>query len=112
MISNLVANAVIHGVDPIVVASRGEDDVVVTSVHNGGSPIPETLMPTLFEPFTNTARETRNRRSSGLGLGLYIAHEIVRAHGGTLVVSSSARAGTTFTFTLPRRVPPRARNGT
>jgi signal transduction histidine kinase len=44
-------------------------------------------------------------RGEGLGLGLYIANAIVQSHGGTLVVSSTADEGTTFTFRLPRRVP-------
>jgi PAS domain S-box-containing protein len=114
VVSNLVGNAVVHGADPIVVTSHGEDDVVVTSVHNEGPPIPDTLMPTLFEPFTKASEDMQDRADGrqGLGLGLYIAHEIVRAHGGTLVVSSLAAAGTTFTFTLPRRVPRRARTPT
>jgi signal transduction histidine kinase len=49
---------------------------------------------------------------AGLGLGLYIAHEIVYAHGGTLTVSSSPADGTTFTFSLPRIVPRRPRTTT
>ena len=112
VVSNLVGNAVIHGADPIVVTSRGEDDVVVTSVHNEGPPIPDTLMPTLFEPFTKASQGVQADARQGLGLGLYIAHEIVRAHGGTLVVRSIAAEGTTFTFALPRLVPRRARTTT
>jgi signal transduction histidine kinase len=111
VVSNLVGNAVIHGADPITVTSRDEGDVVVTSVHNEGPPIPETLLPTLFEPFTKATQDAQDRLDGpqGLGLGLYIAHEIVHAHGGTLVVSSSASEGTTFKFALPRRVLRRAR---
>jgi PAS domain S-box-containing protein len=114
VVSNLLGNAVVHGEDPIVVTSHGEDEVVVTSVHNEGAPIPDSLMPTLFEPFTKATEDMQDRPDSrqGLGLGLYIAHEIVRAHGGTLVVSSVVYAGTTFMFTLPRRVPRRARTTT
>ena len=112
VICNLVGNAVIHGVGSVVVTSHGADDVVVTSVHNDGSPIPDALMPTLFEPFTRAETQDLRGGREGLGLGLYIAHEIVRAHGGTLVVSSSLAGGTTFTFELPRRVPRRARTTT
>ena len=114
VISNLVGNAVIHGVGPVTVTSHGKDALVVTSVHNDGSPIPDTLLPTLFEPFTKATEEMQEMRGGreGLGLGLFIAHEIVRAHGGTLVVASSAAGGTTFTFALPRRVPRRARTTT
>jgi sigma-B regulation protein RsbU (phosphoserine phosphatase) len=90
------------------VTSHGEDTQVVTAVHNQGAPIPESLLPTLFEPFTRAMQDTLGRHEGeGLGLGLYIAHEIVRAHGGTLTVSSAAGSETTFTFTLPRVVPRR-----
>lgn len=111
VVSNLIGNAVIHGADPVVVTSRGEHHVVTTSVHNEGPPIPEALIPTLFDPFTKVTADRQDRPDGrqGLGLGLYIAHEIVRAHGGTLVASSGAAEGTTFTFALPRRVPRRAR---
>jgi PAS domain S-box-containing protein len=105
VISNLVSNAVVHGLDPITVTSRSEDDLIVTSVHNRGEPIPDALLPTLFEPFTRGAylrEDGRSTSDAGLGLGLYIVNEIVHAHGGTLSVSSSADDGTTFTFALPR----------
>jgi len=56
-------------------------------------------MRVLFEPFR---RGTQQGRSDGLGLGLYIAHQIVAAHGGSIEVSSTARDGTRFTLHLPR----------
>jgi PAS domain S-box-containing protein len=111
VISNLLGNAVAHGADPIVVMSRAEDDHVVTAVHNQGPPIPDAVIPTLFEPFTRAEQEIGTRHE-GLGLGLYIANEIVHAHGGALSVSSIAGQGTTFTFALPRNVPVRARTST
>jgi PAS domain S-box-containing protein len=115
VISNLVGNAVVHGLDPVVVTSRPEGDHVITSVHNRGTPIPDALLPTLFEPFTRAAYMTEEGQAAsgvGLGLGLYISNEIVHAHGGTFSVSSSAHEGTTFTFALPRIVPRRARTTT
>ena len=51
----------------------------------------------LFQPFF---RANVRRRQQGLGLGLYIAAEIARAHGGRLAVESGP-AGTRFTFTMP-----------
>jgi signal transduction histidine kinase len=56
-------------------------------------------MSLLFHPFT--PRVHRERPSHGLGLGLFITHHIVRAHGGTIDVESSERAGTTFRVRLP-----------
>jgi signal transduction histidine kinase len=44
-----------------------------------------------------------NKRRGGIGLGLYIAREIVIAHGGTIAVASSEGAGTVFTVRLPRQ---------
>lgn len=111
VVSNLLGNAIVHGADPIVVTSRAREDEVVTTVHNQGPPIPEDVLPTLFEPFTRAGHELQHS-DEGLGLGLYIAHEIVNAHGGTLTVSSVAGKGTTFTFVLPRSVPRRARTTT
>jgi PAS domain S-box-containing protein len=108
VVSNLVGNAIMHGEDPIVVTSRARDEGVVTTVHNQGPPIPEGVIPTLFEPFTRAGQDLQHGQE-GLGLGLYIANEIVHAHGGTLTVSSVARKGTTFTFALPRIVPQRPR---
>jgi len=55
--------------------------------------------PALFDPFHNQRYRGDTR---GIGLGLYIVHEIVRAHGGTVDVVSSSDTGTTFTVRLPR----------
>lgn len=105
IISNLVTNAGQHGHGEggirVRLDGRGAD-VVTLAVHNEGA-IPEPLLPTLFDPF----RGSRQRRdySRGLGLGLFIVDELSRAHGGTVRVESSPAAGTTFTVTLPRRVP-------
>ena len=49
-----------------------------------------------------------NHRTTHLGLGLYIAREIVHAHGGTIDASSTNDEGTTFSVTLPRRLHPAA----
>jgi PAS domain S-box-containing protein len=103
IISNLVANASQHGRpgSPVTVRLDGlQREAIVLEVHNLGT-IPEALQPTLFDPF----RGTRHRRdhSRGLGLGLFIVKELVRAHGGSVEVKSTEPDGTTFTIQLPRR---------
>jgi len=102
--SNLVANAVQHGSveHGVVVRVDGSaQQLVRIDVHNGGK-IAETLLPVLFEPLASTER--RRDKSHGLGLGLFISREIVRAHAGTIDVRSNDD-GTTFTVLLPRSVP-------
>ncbi len=96
VVSNLVSNAIEHGTDPVTVTAVDEGDVVCLQVHNGGAAIPGHALPTLFDAFH---RNSHSRR--GLGLGLYIVREVVRAHGGTVDVTST-RDGTTFRATLPK----------
>jgi signal transduction histidine kinase len=102
VISNLVSNAIHYGRPggPIEVRLIDAGCDVMLEVHNDGDPIPADVVPTIFEPFR---RGTTSRSRQGLGLGLFIAQEIVRAHRGTLDVRSSAQEGTTFTMRLPRR---------
>jgi len=99
LLSNLVANALTHGAsdDPVTVRAAIDDGAFLLSVANSGEPIPPAAMARLFEPFERGAVRPS---AQGLGLGLYIAAEIARAHGGTLDVESSS-AQTKFTFRLP-----------
>ncbi len=97
--SNLLGNAVTHGASgkPIEVAARLVDGDFVLTVANSGDRIPEDLLPTIFMPFERTS----NRPSrEGLGLGLFIAMEIAKGHGGTLTVTSNEDE-TVFTFRMP-----------
>jgi sigma-B regulation protein RsbU (phosphoserine phosphatase) len=105
LMSNLVGNAAQHSPPDQAVEVRVEDagDFVCFSVTNAGEPIPPELLERLFQPYVRAASDRPHR---GLGLGLYIASEIARAHGGTLAVSSTAEAGTAFTALLPRSGPP------
>jgi len=102
VVSNLVGNAMQHGsvAHPVRVALDRVGDAVRLVVRNQGEPIPERALPTLFDPFLPGRGEARTR-GNGLGLGLYIAERVVRAHGGRVEVESSPEAGTTFTVTLP-----------
>jgi two-component system, OmpR family, sensor histidine kinase VicK len=100
-LSNLVGNAVKHGDPgkPIEVRVHSNDGHAIVEIHNEGA-IPSEIVPTLFEPFA--ARTGRQGRRDGLGLGLFIARAIARAHRGELLVDSSPERGTTFRLVLPR----------
>lgn len=102
VVQNLAANAAVHGAHglPIRVDVREDGDDTLLVVHNEGKPVPEALRATLFDPF----RRTQKGGARGLGLGLYITRELVKAHGGEISFTSSAETGTTFTVRLPRVV--------
>lgn len=103
VISNLVANAAQHGraSSPIHIRVDGTaEDAVGLEIQNEGVVAP-ALVPALFDPFRGT--QHRRADSRGLGLGLFIVKEIVRAHGGSVHVESSEDVGTTFTVRLPRQ---------
>jgi PAS domain S-box-containing protein len=90
---------------PVRVEVEGEGGDVHLSVNNQGPIIPLELRTVVFDPFRRGADHERTSRS-GLGLGLFIAREIVSAHGGSIDVASDGEHGTTFTFRLPRQPPP------
>lgn len=101
--SNLIGNAILHG-DPasaVTIFAEAQRHIVVIGVHNEGRPIPAEIQATLFNPFRRGERESRTSKTAGLGLGLYISQEIVRGHGGSIAIDSSAGHGTTFRVTLP-----------
>ncbi|WP_437279240.1 ATP-binding protein [Sorangium sp. So ce375] len=106
MVTNLVQNAIDHA-EPgsavrVALRPRGAD--VLIEVHNKGPAIAPERLATLFDPWQVSPEEGRARSAGrGLGLGLFIAHQIARAHGGALEVASKAELGTTFTARLPRR---------
>jgi signal transduction histidine kinase len=104
VVSNLVGNALTHGAatEPVRVYVTSADDAVLLKVCNRGPLIPPDLMPVLFEPFRRGPTSAKTSRMGGLGLGLYIAHQVVVAHGGTITARSTADEGTTFTVRLPR----------
>jgi sigma-B regulation protein RsbU (phosphoserine phosphatase) len=104
LVSNLLGNALMHGsVDqPIFVQASTAGGMFELSVSNSGEPIPERAMGKLFEPFVRG--DVRDSKQ-GLGLGLYIASQIAKAHEGTLTVSSTADE-TRFTLTMPLRLLP------
>ena len=108
VLSNLLGNAVQYGAvdQPIILRLRAEPDQVHVFVENQGEAIPPEKINTVFEPLVRLARDNddvhADTASNSLGIGLYIAREIVRAHGGAIGVTSTERDGTVFAFTLPR----------
>ena len=98
LLSNLLANALVHGNagTPVHIDARQEDGKFVLSVSNEGQDLPPEVIAQLFKPYWRAASRPG---SEGLGLGLYIVDQIARAHGGKIDVTSSA-GRTAFTFTL------------
>jgi PAS domain S-box-containing protein len=105
LIGNLLGNAFQHGSPEGAVSliTRGEGDEVVIEVHNDGSPIPDEDRAQLFEPFQRGHAGGGPGRS--IGLGLFIADQIARSHGGAIAVHSTAAEGTRFTVRLPKHPP-------
>jgi signal transduction histidine kinase len=100
---NIIRNALQalpEGKGRIWLASRyleAEENIVVTCRDNGTG-IPDAAIKDIFKPFFTTKPVGR-----GTGLGLYISHEIVRRHGGQILVESEAGSGTTITVQIPCR---------
>jgi signal transduction histidine kinase len=100
---NLLSNAMTYGDPdrPISVEAMTQDGWFLLAVANAGEPIPTPLLERIFEPFSRGAVQPIRE---GLGLGLYISHQIAMAHGGTLTVASTPEE-TRFTFRMPLRQP-------
>jgi signal transduction histidine kinase len=99
LFTNLLSNAMTHGKaeQPVTVLAVSGEGKFVLSVANGAEPIPTAVLHRLFEPFS---RGGSGNYRQGLGLGLYIASEIAKSHGGTLGVVSTLEE-TRFTLTMP-----------
>jgi signal transduction histidine kinase len=85
----------------VAVTVEEHGDVVELSVEDDGPGIPEDQRDRVFERFVRLD-EARARDAGGSGLGLAIVQEIVRAHGGSVTVSPSARGGARFVVQLSR----------
>ena len=103
VLSNLISNAVHHGepgaaVDVDVAVSS---ENVTLSITNRGEPIPEALLPKLFQPYQ---RLDRGGAPGGLGLGLYIVSEVVRLHRGRIDAQNLDGGLVRFVCTFPTLV--------
>ncbi len=105
-VSNIAGNAVEHAEAGTSVALHvdGTGADLVLDITNEGAPIPADVLPFIFEPFRR-AQQRDYSKAGNLGLGLYIAHEVVRAHGGS-IEARCADGTTTFTVRLPRSARP------
>jgi signal transduction histidine kinase len=106
ILSNLLKNALDYGARyaAIEVQVTGLEREVLLSVRNRGAPIPPATLRNIFEPLRRgTVGHSRPETDTNLGLGLFIAQQIARAHGGAIHVSSDEHE-TTFTVNLPRRI--------
>lgn len=101
LVGNLISNAMTYGDPdaPVTVTSAVAASTCSIAVHNAGAPIPAEVQARIFQPMT---RGTDTNAGRSVGLGLFIVQEIARAHGGSVHVTSTAGAGTTFIATMQR----------
>ncbi|MGP4670137.1 PAS domain-containing sensor histidine kinase [Agrobacterium pusense] len=99
LVSNLLGNALTHGAPdrPVDVTATTDSNEIVITVANEGEPIPDHIKDRLFEPFFRTKSSGEKQ---GLGLGLFISHEIARSHGAELQVHSDEKK-TSFVLYMP-----------
>lgn len=101
VMSNLIDNAIKYsgtGKEIVISANLTKDGFVETTVQDFGVGIPETAVPHIFSKFY---RDHHNRQEvGGTGMGLYLCHTLITAHGGNVWVRSKEGQGSTFGFTL------------
>ncbi|MEU1199634.1 HAMP domain-containing sensor histidine kinase [Streptomyces sp. NPDC005813] len=104
MVTNLVQNAIVHNLPSggtVTVHTEAYGDTSVLRVENTGTRLPPELVPTLTEPFQRGTERARTDEHAGVGLGLAIVHSVVRAHDGTLDLTSRPGGGLLVTVRLP-----------
>lgn len=101
-LENLVSNAVKYGDEkaPIQISIQKARSMIDVIVHNEGNPIPENEISTLFKRYRRS-KSAESSHKKGWGLGLTLVAGVVKAHGGTIKVESSAAKGTSFIMKLP-----------
>ena len=98
-IANLLSNAR-RCADRVWVATHGRDDVIEITVDDDGPGIPDNRLEYVFKPFYRLD-PSRNQETGGSGLGLTIARDIARAHGGDIRLSRAPHGGLRCTVSLP-----------
>ena len=96
---NLLGNAIEHGAGTptITISVRRSGRSAIIAVRDHGPGIASSELPLVFQPYVRLG----GQQSAGLGLGLFLAREIVTAHGGSIEIDSTRRVGTTITIKLP-----------
>jgi signal transduction histidine kinase len=103
MLSNLIANALLHGEPPVTVKAAERDTHLRVSVEDRGQGVRREFVPRLFDRF---ARDPEARgHANGSGLGLAIAQAYARAHGGDIVYEQAVPHGARFELVIPIRAP-------
>lgn len=102
VLTNLLTNAVKYSpqADTIIVRLTTAHDGAVVSVQDFGIGIEKEHLAHIFDRFYRV-NDPQEKTYPGLGIGLYIAHEIIKGHGGTLTAESEKEKGSLFSFTLP-----------
>lgn len=102
VMSNLLSNAIKYTNEgEIVVSSKNQEQNVLVSIKDTGVGITEDDKQRLFQNFMRLGQETK-RQSTGTGLGLVIAKQIIEDHGGKIWLESRINEGSTFSFTIPK----------
>ncbi|MBS0385071.1 MAG: two-component sensor histidine kinase [Proteobacteria bacterium] len=99
-VANLIDNAAAHG-DRVHVGVAGEERAVTVTVDDNGPGIPPEQYEEAFRPFSRLDA-TRSRNQKGVGLGLAIARDVARSHGGDIILSPSPLGGLRATLRIPR----------
>jgi signal transduction histidine kinase len=99
---NFISNAIKYSpnADTVIISSSGDGEAISVSVQDFGIGIAEATQPKIFDRFFRDADPSINTYP-GLGLGLYIAAEIVKKQGGKITLKSTKNVGSAFTFSLP-----------
>ncbi len=102
-IDNLVSNAIRHTPEggAVTIAVEQQPSETIVAVRDTGPGIPEEFLGRVFERFSRSD-QARSRATGGSGLGLPIARELIRAHGGELTAENLVGGGAQFTIRLPR----------
>jgi signal transduction histidine kinase len=99
-LANLLENAVRYGTAAHIRVEDGPHELVLY-IDDDGPGIPEEKLEQMFEPFRR-GEDSRNRATGGVGLGLAIARNLARAHGGEVTLANRPEGGLRVKLSLPR----------